>query len=179
MDVSPAGTDSPELTPLEGVAARVRAAIAYAALRVPEVAEKADIGEATLRRIISPTSPRGADPAELWRIADACRVPHQWVDLAWMADDQVVTLVEAKYQDAPLRLGRGTPEQRLEVIEHYLAALLTLAARRTDHDDIPLPHETRSPSPPAQPASESDPAQLPKAAGNGVAAKRRSRRAAR
>jgi hypothetical protein len=66
-------------------AARVRAALAYANLNVKQAPEQqrlkdADISYATLTRIVSATTPRGADIEELWAIADACDVPRRFME---------------------------------------------------------------------------------------------------
>jgi hypothetical protein len=65
--------------PLE-TARRVRAALAYADIKVRgNSEERFQIGEATMRRITSSTDPRGATIEELWRIADACGVPREFL----------------------------------------------------------------------------------------------------
>jgi hypothetical protein len=173
MEATHQGTDLPTTEALE-VAARVRAAIAYSAQRVPEVAEKADIGVATLRRIISSTAPRGADAAELWRIADACNVPREWVATAWLAEGvEPAAAEDPEPAKPPHGFGRGTVEQRLDVAEHYLAVLLRLEARRTS-DQLPLPPGSPQQRPRSDRATRRDRPQLPQEAGSGRASSRRS-----
>lgn len=90
--------------------------LAYAALSYDEAAARSKIGDATLRRIASVSAPRGATTQELIAIADACGVPHSWLLTDWHE--------EADWRK-PTTLGEGDTEQRLEVIEDYLRALLT------------------------------------------------------
>jgi transposase len=89
--------------------------LAYATLSYDEAAARSKIGEATLRRIASASAPRGATTQELMRIADACEVPHSWLLTDWH---------EKADWRRPTTLGEGDTEQRLEVIEDYLRALL-------------------------------------------------------
>jgi hypothetical protein len=64
----------------ELIAARVRAALAYAALTYEDAADVIpNMGASTLRRIASPKNPRGATAHELAHIALACRVEPDWL----------------------------------------------------------------------------------------------------
>jgi hypothetical protein len=73
-----------ELPPPETVAARARAALAYANIKLTEKGTPVKVGsvtQATMARIISPTNPRGAASIdELWEIADACGVPRSFME---------------------------------------------------------------------------------------------------
>jgi hypothetical protein len=109
----------------ERTAARVRAALAYAALTYEEAAELIpDMGSATLRRITSPKNPRGAALHELARIASACHVP-----LDWLTGGQWDDGGEPLSSLFP-ELGAGSHEQRLSVVEHYVEQLLVLERSR-------------------------------------------------
>jgi hypothetical protein len=143
--VDPSELESVTREPLPSearIAARVRAALAYSGLRYDELAARTpQLGEATLRRITSPTAPRGADVVELWKIADGCGVPRSW-------------LLYGEWDDSgamPLRLprfGAGKVEDRLAVIENYLTALLILEEARHGHE-LPLPPPEPGPRPPS------------------------------
>lgn len=111
------------------VAARVRAVLAYAALNYDDVAERTGLGAATLRRMCSPTNPRGAALHELAQIANACHVPLRWLTRDWEEPDVA----------GPPLLGAGGTEERLRTIEHYLGALLMLEEARTGEAVPPLP----------------------------------------
>lgn len=58
---------------------RARAAIAYWGGEHEDLAEATGIKLSTLRRIVSRTNPRGANPDELERIAQACGVPRRFM----------------------------------------------------------------------------------------------------
>jgi len=126
----------------------VRAALAYAGLGIDEAISKIGgaFGAATLRRITSTAHPRGASLDELWLIADACGVPRSWfADGEWKDKPAAVAAV-------PQPFGQGTPEQRLETVERYLAALLRLEQSRmngkqTLGEDLPLPDLGREDQP--------------------------------
>lgn len=64
----------------ESVAARVRAALAYANIKVKDSGKRVGISAATMARIVSPTDPRGADGDQLDLIADACGVPRWFLE---------------------------------------------------------------------------------------------------
>lgn len=109
----------------ERTAARVRAALAYAALTYEDAAETIPgIGASTLRRICSPKHPRGATAHELAHIALACRVPPDWLTRGLWSDGG-----ETLPSPFP-ELGRGSRERRLAVVEHYLEQLLLLERER-------------------------------------------------
>jgi hypothetical protein len=122
----------------ERIAARVRAALAYAALTYEEAADLiADMGSSTLRRITSPKNPRGAALHELSRIAVACDVPLDWLTSGQWDDggEPLASLFP--------ELGVGTQQQRLDVLEHYVEQLLVLERSRgqmpaplLDGDDV-------------------------------------------
>jgi hypothetical protein len=73
----------------EVVAARARAALAYANIKLTEKGEPVKVGsinQATMARIVSPTNPRGANSIEeLWEIADACGVPRSFMEEGFSA----------------------------------------------------------------------------------------------
>lgn len=66
-------------------AARVRAAMAYADIDVKDSEERVGIGPATMARIMSPTTPRGASIDELRQIAHACGVPEGFMEQGFEA----------------------------------------------------------------------------------------------
>lgn len=78
-----------ELPPPEIVAARARAALAYANIKLTEKGAPVKVGsitQATMARIISPTSPRGANSIEeLWEIAEACGIPRSFMEEGFSA----------------------------------------------------------------------------------------------
>lgn len=112
-------------------AARVRAAVAYSGERL-EVIGQRSIGTSKLRRIASVTSPRGATLLELWSIADACGVPRTWLELGQWDDSEGRPPVRLERTNP---FGPGPTEDRLEIIERYLFALLRLEESRGE----PLP----------------------------------------
>lgn len=116
----------------ELVAARVRAALAYAALTYEDAADliPIELGASTLRRIASPTRPRGATMHELAHIAMACRVPDDWLTGGrWLDSGDPLP--------SPFpELGVGSRERRLAVVEHYLGQVLELERAR---GELPLP----------------------------------------
>lgn len=63
------------------VAARARAALAYANIEVKDSKDRIGIPYSTMTRIVSPKNPRGARTVEeLWAIADACGVPRAFME---------------------------------------------------------------------------------------------------
>lgn len=113
------------------VAARVRAALAYAALTYDDAADVIPhVGAATLRRIASPKNPRGATMHELAHLAMACDVP-----LDWLTEGQWHDSGGALPSPFP-ELGVGSRERRLAVVEHYLGQLLALERQR---GEVPVP----------------------------------------
>jgi transcriptional regulator with XRE-family HTH domain len=114
------------------ISARVRAAIAYTGLTLEEIGARSGLGRTKLRRIASVASPRGASPLELWSIADACEVPRSWLeDGYWNERDE--RPMPAPEHTHPF--GVGPIEDRVEIMERYLVALIALERARTD----PLP----------------------------------------
>jgi hypothetical protein len=109
----------------ELVAARVRAALAYAALTYEDAADVIpNMGTSTLRRIASPKNPRGATAHELAHIALACGVALDWLTRGVWSDSG-----ETLPSPFP-ELGVGSRERRLAVVEHYLGQLLLLERSR-------------------------------------------------
>jgi len=102
------------------LAARVRAAIAYSGMQADEVAERigGEISVAMLRRITSSTRPRGASLDELWKIAEVCGVPRSWFESGQWDDQAEVAIAEPKL------LGKGSPAERLAIVERYLEAII-------------------------------------------------------
>jgi hypothetical protein len=106
------------------IAARVRAALAYVALTYDDAAASIpEISAATLRRIASPTRPRGASDYELALIAHACSVSRDWFTRGVWSDEGELL------PPAIPELGEGTQAQRLAVVEHYVEQLLLIATR--------------------------------------------------
>lgn len=74
---------------------RARAAIGYAGLQEQEIVEKSGISSATLRRIVSVSSPRGFHKAEeMWALADACGVPRAFLEEGWQRYEDELSLRE-------------------------------------------------------------------------------------
>lgn len=118
----------------ELIAARVRAALAYAALTYEDAADVIpNMGASTLRRIASPKNPRGATAHELAHIALACRVEPDWLTRGVWSDAG-----EALPSPFP-ELGVGSRERRLAVVEHYLEQLLLLERSRGNAPAPPSP----------------------------------------
>ena len=129
--------------------------MAYAALSYDELAARTRIGESTLRRIASPTKPRGATLDEQWLIADACNVPRRWLEHEWVdakalddaklegrqADELAHELGHALFE-RPL-LGEGDTEERLRMLERYVHALLLEQERRRPDLVPPRPERPR------------------------------------
>lgn len=115
------------------VAARVRAALAYSTLGLSEVGERSGLGQPKLRRIASATNPRGANPLELWAIADACGVPREWLEAGEWSD----LAGRADVIDDLDPFGNGSTEDRVELLERYVLALLRIEAARGGQ--LPLP----------------------------------------
>lgn len=90
----------------ETVAARTRAALAYANIKLTDKGEPVSVGaisQPTMARIISPTNPRGVKSLEeLWAIADACGVPRAFMEEGFSepaaADDSRVAGLERKME---------------------------------------------------------------------------------
>lgn len=96
------------------VAARVRAALAYANIKLTDKGAPLSVGsisQATMSRIVSPANPRGASIEELREIASVCGVPRSFLEEGFSvppsADERVADL-----------------EARLEAQETGTAALL-------------------------------------------------------
>lgn len=76
-----------ELPAAADVAARTRAALAYADIQVKDAEAKVGISYATMARIVSAKNPRGAHTVEeLWRIADGCGVPRSFMERGFAGD---------------------------------------------------------------------------------------------
>jgi hypothetical protein len=118
-------------------ARRVRAALAYANIEVKSSKGATGISGATMARIVSPTSPRGAkNEDEAARIAHATGVP-------------LAFLLHGFGQEAPALV------ERVEALEHQMATLL----RRFGADEpLPPPAELLPPpsSPQPKPSTEGD-----------------------
>jgi hypothetical protein len=117
------------------VAARVRAALAYSGDGLAEIGERSRLGQAKLRRIASQKNPRGAMPDELWAIADACGVPRAWLEIGEWND--LAGQADVPAELSPLGAPGATMQDRLELVERYLLALLKLEASRVG--ELPLP----------------------------------------
>lgn len=145
-------------TEAQRVAARVRAAIAYCGLRLDDVGQRSGVGAPKLRRITSASNPRGATPLEMWAIADACGVPRAWLELGEWSETGSGLPAPRPEQTYPF--GAGDLEDRLEIIERYVYALLRLeedrgqplpdvsidGARHARERHLPRPARARSPA---------------------------------
>lgn len=112
------------------IAARVRAALAYSGLRYEDVDSrtKGAMTAAKLRRIASARQPRGATLDELWIIADTCGVPRVWLEAGNWDDTQ------GKVEYRAPRFGEGSLEDRLEIVERHLQAVMRLLEAKTGNE---------------------------------------------
>lgn len=97
------------------VAARVRAALAYAGIEHTRPPDDLGVSKATLARMVSWTSPRGAQSTdELWAIADRCGVPRVFMEQGWeplVAADAARRVEEAADELAALRQHAEGPDE--------------------------------------------------------------------
>ena len=99
------------------MASRVRAALAYADIHVKGSHRETGIGDSTMTRIVSSTSPRGASSDEMVKIADACGVP------LWFLRHGFTP---------PVTTGEADLRDRLDLLERQVQAQLSdLEARLT------------------------------------------------
>jgi hypothetical protein len=114
------------------LASRVRAAMAYAGLSRHEVADRCELlSEAKVRRTLD--AMRDTSPLELAQLANACDVPLSWFQRGeWSVDDH------ASRDAPPLVFGQGSLDDRMRVVEHYLALLLNEAARQSASRPLPV-----------------------------------------
>lgn len=100
------------------VAARVRAALAYAGIEHTNPPDDLGITKSTLARMVSWKSPRGAySTDELWAIADRCGVPRAFMERGWeplVAADAARRLDEAGDELAALRLREEGPAEEAD-----------------------------------------------------------------
>ena len=69
---------------------RVKAAMAYAGFEHKDVVKKAGVSDSTLKRIVSTKHPRGASIEQLWAIADACKVPRDFMEYGFPDGEESV-----------------------------------------------------------------------------------------
>jgi hypothetical protein len=121
------------------VAARVRAAMGYAGLKLDDIAARCElVTPANIRRTVG--ARRDTPTAELVQIATACGVPWSWFESGvW----DTTTAAEAP----ELRFGEGSVDQRVLVLETYVA-LMARALSTLGIDELPQPlPDGRLPSP--------------------------------
>lgn len=112
------------INPLDA-AARVRAAIGYSGLEYDELERKTRIGKSTLARIAARSGkPRGASRDELWKIADACRVPRDFMDHGFLI------LQGGSSTERDIRSSLDDVQGRLRELEEKVRELVTRDARR-------------------------------------------------
>lgn len=116
------------------LAARVRAALAYAGLTRHDVAEQCEaLTEAKIRRTLD--AMRDTTALELAQLSVLCNVPMSWFERGeWSVD------AHASRDEAPLVFGQGATEDRLRVVEHYLTLLLRESMLRSPAELL-LPHD--------------------------------------
>jgi transcriptional regulator with XRE-family HTH domain len=96
------------LVPPPEAARRVRAAMGYSGMTFPELAAKTGLKKDLLRNIASRTRPSGGTLDRLYVIADACRIPRQFMEHGWRP-------FTARGEDPPadrLDFPPGLPEPR-------------------------------------------------------------------
>jgi hypothetical protein len=112
-----------ELIAAEKVAARVRAALAYANIDVNKSDTLIGIGRSTMARIVSPSKPRGASIEELWRIADACGVPRSFMERGFDTPSEVPADVTKRLERIEEAVGQiGTLDELVEQVWATLAS---------------------------------------------------------
>lgn len=113
------------------LANRVRAAMAYAGLSRADIAEHCgSLSEAKIRRTLE--AERDTSALELMELASCCGVPLSWFERGeWTAN--------ADAHQPLLVFGQGSLDERLRIVEHYLALLLSEAKRQSDERPLPLP----------------------------------------
>jgi hypothetical protein len=175
----------------ETIAARARAALAFANIKLTDKGAPVKVGsisQSTMSRIVSPTNPRGASVEELWEIADACGVPRAFMEegfalpVATDLERRVDALERASDPTAGIRYLRSLlshPELLREALRGEQGASERLIEALM-HDA--LRHEAREPVDLSLPQSLQD-AELeaaaelarPPSSGRAGAAKRRAR----
>jgi len=123
------------LPPPDQVAKRVGAALAYAGIDIKDSQSQVGISAATMARIVSRTSPRGAkNEMELALVADACDVPMSFLLEGFQPEDPTVA-------------------ERVEALERKVDLLL----KRLGADDPPeMPGELRLPPGAQPPTADTD-----------------------
>lgn len=121
----------------EAVAARTRAALAYANIKLTEKGEPVSVGaisQPTMARIISPTNPRGVRSVEeLWAIADACGVPRSFMEEGFSSvepDGLLVRLEALEGQADEIHRLRATVDALVAVMDRQLAEKVRADAER-------------------------------------------------
>jgi transcriptional regulator with XRE-family HTH domain len=125
-------------------ARRARAAIAYAGLDYEEVCRRTGITEGTLRNIVSKTRPSGGSQPRLHKIAIACKVPPDFMDVGFEplkrpVDDLTARLIE---------LERSTTERLDELQERYGRLAEAIMPDRGTDPGAAVEQETAEVSPP-------------------------------
>jgi hypothetical protein len=124
------------------VAARVRAAMGYAGLTAEQLVSRCElVTVANLRRTVG--AKRDTPALELVQIADACGVPWSWFSTGeWHASSTVENSDAAAVAESAtnyLRFGEGTSDERLLMLETYMAIVLrALAVLGNDAVQLPL-----------------------------------------
>ena len=117
----------------------------YAGLKLDEIVERCELlTAANIRRTVG--ARRDTPAAELMQIAGACGVPWSWFESGqW--DTSTAN------EQADLRFGEGTLEQRLIVVETYLAVVAKALAMQGIEAESLRRLDTRQPALPAVPPS--------------------------
>lgn len=143
-----------KLIPPDEAARRARAAVAYAGLELPELEKRTGIKQGTLRNILSKTRPQSGTVERLWVIADACRVPREFMEGGWSA----ITAIHHGSNNLSERMQSLTEElhERMERLEQELShALLQRAADEVER--AAAPPGTGATGRPAQPRVDPGP----------------------
>lgn len=111
------------------MAARVRAALAYADIDIKAAQTRVGISRATMTRIVSPTAPRGVRPEELPLIIEATGVPAAFFEVGFDPLEQPLTDVEIRVIDI---------ERRVKALEtrNQAQAFADELADRLEHDEL-------------------------------------------
>jgi hypothetical protein len=130
------------------LAARVRAAMGYAGLKLDDIVERCElVTAASIRRTVG--ARRETPRTELLQIAEACGVPWSWFAQGEWKTNGAVDSDGNGHSDGYLSFGEGTDQERIVVLETYVAVILrALAVLGIDATSLPE-LETRQQTPPA------------------------------
>jgi hypothetical protein len=125
-------------------AARTRAALAYAEIAVKDSGRRVGISYSKMTRIVSATKPRGWHDDEMAQIAQACNVPHWFLEHGWIPpvealdEGEIAARLRAVEAEVSLLLEAAGAQAPGGELGHRLEAALT---SRRDHAPPGSPEE--------------------------------------